>query len=43
MPARITYTPGEQLGSSGVIFIKDIKTTDRHRKALFLCPQCGKQ
>lgn len=41
MPPKIEYAPGEQLGSFGVIFLKDVESKGKHRKAVFLCPQCG--
>lgn len=44
MPPRIIYSPGEIVGSSGVIFIRDFnKSNPKHRKAYFKCPLCGKE
>lgn len=43
MPAKIIYTPGEKVGSSGVIFLYDIENSPKHRKACFQCPYCKKE
>ena len=47
MGKRIEYQEGEKI--NGVIYIKDIepyivpKTQVINRRALFICPYCGKQ
>lgn len=38
---RIKYKAGQTVGNNGVKFVKDTPSFTAHRRANFICPECG--